>query len=161
MDRIWIDLQDKCALRRREYHLAPDKPLDSEILNGDFREVKPGIWLPFTQRVTTYGSVIYDRESMWGQVKNRTAYRTVKCECDNVQDSLFSVRLPVGTGVVDLLHGSLRYKVSREGADPIEEPISAGKEYLAERTGPSRAWVMVVGSLVIVLIAIFIYRRSS
>jgi hypothetical protein len=127
MDRFWVDPQRGFAIPRRIYCWAPGKPRRVEYHHSDYREVKPGLWLPFTQVEDVYTSPIADKDqSLWGKVASRCEYRLHSIEFDHVPDSLFEVKLPPGTRVIDTVRG-FNYTVS-DDSDPFSGPIEEAKK---------------------------------
>ncbi len=152
MDRVWIDPEHGFAIRRRAYHWGPGDQLKYEIFNRDFREVKPGLWLPFTQAVDKYGSIDVDGEGkrLLGKIINKSVYVVRKLEFDNVEDDFFEVNLPPGTEVNDSIR-KMQYHVAREGGNPLEGPISQGMGLL--RWPAYRKWIVIVSALLILFVA--------
>jgi hypothetical protein len=50
-DRLWLDVRRGLALRKRESRIAGQLVL---VVNSDFQEVAPGLWLPKRSRTGTY-----------------------------------------------------------------------------------------------------------
>lgn len=160
MDRFYVDLQRGFAIPRRVYCWGPGKPPKWEFHNSDYREVKPGLWLPFTQIGLRYASIMAEDESLWGKVANRSEYRLTSVEFDTVDDSMFDVQVAEGTPVVDRVR-NFRYVVSSdENADPFSTQIGQGEE-LVRRSG-YRAVIAVVGGIaLLVLLAYVLWARRK
>jgi hypothetical protein len=123
MDRFWVDPQHGFAIRRRAYCWGPGKPLHTAVLNRDYREVKPGLWLPYLQIVDRYADMNAEDKSVWGKVACRTEIHLDSIEFDRLSDDFFEIRLPPGTFVHDFIR-HLKYRVSDpNGGDPFGEPV--------------------------------------
>jgi hypothetical protein len=158
MDRFWVAPDRGFAVPRRQYCWGPGQALRYEFAHRDYREVKPGLWVPFTQLETKYASVLAEKEALWGQVAARAEYQLHAVEFDKVPEALFDVKLPVGTKVIDTVR-HLRYTVSDE-AEPLGPAIVVAKEEL--RRASLRHWGLVAGGTALVLVlggAIVVYAR--
>jgi hypothetical protein len=169
MDRIWVDPERGFAIPRREYHWGRGKPLKYAHRNSDYREVKPGLWLPFSQSVDRYASIVAEKQSLWGKVASTCDYRLIAVEFDKVPDSLFEVKLPPGTRVLDGAR-VFAYKVSgNQDTDPFTADIEEARKELgrsASGKNPARAanrWRTLVlanaGVLVAALLGWLYFRR--
>ena len=157
MDRIWLDPEHGFALRRRAYHWAPGKPMRQEVFNKDFREVRPGLWLPFAQVVERYGNLRTGAQSTWGKPVSRSFYALREIEFDKVKDDLFDVRVPAGTRVTDLIR-QIQYTVPEEGADPFAGPLADAQDRLSRSR--YRALFVIGGALVLLVIVLLALSRS-
>jgi hypothetical protein len=154
MDRFWVDPQRGFAIPRRIYSWEPGKPPRRGIWNKDYREVKPGLWLPFTQIEDRYASVNYEKEQLWGKVTARMEYRVRSLEFDNVPNSLFDVKLPPGTRVIDRVR-KFKYTTSGNGdADPFDAAIAAARLARRQRL----LWYWAIGGVVFLGLLILVYR---
>lgn len=126
MDQFWVDPEHGFAIPRRIYCWSPDKPRRFEFHHHDYREVKPGLWLPFAQDEYIYASIIAERQQLWGNIAAQCKYRVHSLEFDHVPDSLFEVKLPPGTRVIDMARG-FQYTVS-DNSDPFSGPIDEAKK---------------------------------
>lgn len=161
MDRIWVDPQKQFAVRRRHYCWGPGKPARFEFLNRDYREVKPGLWLPFTQVEEKYASILAEKESLWGQVAARCEYRLNVAEFDNVKESQFDVKLPPGTRVVDMVRG-FKYAVSGDkDSDPFTAEIEEARKRLDQPSRRAWGWLLAANiGLAVALAALWLWRRG-
>lgn len=158
MDRIWIDPARGFAVPRREYTWGQGKPLRYAIRNHDYREVKPGLWLPFREVEDRYASIISEKESVWGKIAATTEYHLIEVEFNNVPESLFEVRLPPGTQVADMIR-DFRYTVSGQNdTDPFTAEIEKARREGAGIVPPKRTrlWmILAANALVAVAIVSF------
>jgi hypothetical protein len=157
MDRMLVDVTHGFAIRHRTYYWGPGKPLRLDISSGDFREVKPGLWLPYIQRVEKYVDVRYVPESLWGKLDNRSVYATKKIELGNIPDSLFDVQIPAGTMVTDLIR-HVQYRVSEANADPFDGSIEKALSLLHKGDKGREATLAVCLILLAMLTTVFIIR---
>ncbi len=154
MDKIWVDPQRGFAITRREFAWGPGKPLKYAHRNHDFREVKPGLWLPFRQGEDRYASVVAEKESLWGKVAATNEYTLLAAEFDNVPDSQFEVKLPPGTRVIDMVR-DFRYAVSGTGdTDPFTAEIEEARRERQglEPTGSRKRWIIAAANLVLLAV---------
>jgi hypothetical protein len=160
MDRFWVDPKRGFAVTRRAYSWELGKPLRFQFYQHDYREVKPGLWLPFTQIEERYVNIKVEKEALWGKVAVRTECRLHSIEFDTLADSFFDVRLPRGTRVIDEAR-NFRYSVSDENADPFAAPIADAKK--TQERPPLAFWlkVIVVASLLLVIVVLLFYRIRS
>lgn len=124
VDRLHVDPSRGYAVVRRAYHWAPGKPMKVAIESRDFREVRPGLWLPFSQVVDVYASW-RDEERLWGKVVAREVNRLISLEFDAVTDATFDVQLPPGTYVIDHVR-DVQYRVGEDDRehDPFKGAIT-------------------------------------
>lgn len=158
MDKLWIDLE-RGKLLRRTYHWSPGGPKNCDFVQRDFREVKPGLWVPFEQIVDQYANVHVEDMSLWDQVACRTTNRLNKLEFDQPHDELFEVRLPINTMVHDSRR-RLEYRVTSEAADPFSGPIATAKEHL-DRQKSRYKWIIGANILVVAAVIVALYLRRK
>jgi hypothetical protein len=155
MDRIWVDPTRGFAVPRRRYAWEPGKPCRFEFYNKDYREVKPGLWLPETQVEDTYTSVVADRSSLWGKVAGRSEYKLLAVEFDSVPENQFDVMLPAGTCVIDN-YRRLFYTVSRS-PEPFAQAIADAKAGKQASHASTWLWGLSIACLG-VLVGFLAYR---
>jgi hypothetical protein len=153
MDRFWVDPQRGWVIPRRQYCWGPGKPMRFEFRHRDYREVKPGLWLPYGQSEYHYASVVAEKEALWGQVTARCEYTVQSLAFDNVADSFFDVKLPPGTRVLDIAR-QFRYATSeKQGTDPFAAAI---EQATRAKRGILVPWAL--GGVTLVLVALLVYR---
>lgn len=120
MDRFWVDPSRDLAVVRRAYCWGPSKPLRFDVTHADYREVKPGFWLPCSTIEDQYADIRvgYVKESDWGKVGSRIEYKVTSLTLDNLDDSFFDIRLPPNTKVFDRVR-QIDYRTSEDNADPF------------------------------------------
>ena len=121
MDKLWLDPTRGYAVRRRIYHFDVGKPCKFEIRNQDFREVAPGLWLPFLQVVDKYASISSEASAVWGKVASRMRYEVKELTVGSVSDDVFKVEIPPGVLVQDFRTGMV-YRVPANSIDPLRGP---------------------------------------
>jgi hypothetical protein len=157
MDRFWVDTRRGFAIPRRIYNWGPGKPVRYELRHSDYREVKPGLWLPFTQIEDKYASIIAERKELWGQVAARSEYRLRAVEFNRLPEGFFFVKLPEGTRVIDMVRHS-QYTVTTTNSDPFFQ--AGGAEATIPPPSPASGWwLWPVGvGILAVLVAVVICR---
>jgi hypothetical protein len=155
MDRFWVDPRRGYAVPRRAYCFAPGKPLMFEFRHSDYREVKPGLWLPFVQTEDRYADEA-EKQVLWGKVAARSEYHVHVAQFDGVSDDTFDAKLLAGTKVFDWVRG-FQYNVSPDAdADPFSEAIAAAKKH---KMWSQMSWLALgVGSVLALLVVFFVYR---
>jgi hypothetical protein len=152
MDKIWVDPKRDFAPVRRAYAWAPDKPLRVDVVGSDFREVRPGLWLPFKQVVSKYASY-RDPKHLWGKVVTIHEYQVRECQFNTLEASDFEIKLTPGTMVHDSIR-KIEYTVlGDETDDPFSEAIVLARQKLLAQRGTSRVWI--VGGSALAVVAIF------
>jgi hypothetical protein len=163
MDRIWVDTARGCAVPRRRYCWGPGKPMRIEVLNTDYREVNPGLWLPMRQVVNQYASIVGDPAPLWGTAVTRLQYEVSSIEFDGVSDDFFAVDLEPGTRVYDMVR-EIQYTVrGSEQGDPFDTAIERAREYVQVPSRWSQILKLVIAAAAgcIMLWAIWIRTRRT
>jgi hypothetical protein len=159
MDRFWVDPARGYAIVRRRFAWEPGKPWHFEFHNRDYREVKPGLWLPEAQTEDRYASIAFDRRQLWGQIISRSQFRLLDVQFNNVPEALFDIRLPPGTVVCDL-YRKIHYLVPNGSGEPFAETIALAKAGHGSRN--YWLWVVLPLALAVALGSaawLSIYRR--
>lgn len=161
MDAIWVDPARGYAVLRRIYHWGPGKPRKFEIHNRDLKEVAPGLWLPFTQVVDKYASIVSEDRTIWDKVTSRMEYRVDEAIVGSVPDKVFEISIPEGLLVWDDARG-IEYRVPAPNVDPFTGPNAEQWRKLRSRLQGWSRWrsvVIVVNVIVVLLVAIFFWRK--
>jgi len=156
MDKFWVDVEHGYAVRKRIYHWDKGKPKKFAILNQDWREVEPGLWLPYKQVIDKYASIISENSNIWDQVTARMYYEVNEMRINNVPDEVFDITLLVGLQVIDNARGTI-YTVFDSDHDPFTGPIEFTRG--ANRFVVYRAIGIIIGSILI-LIAVWRLLRK-
>lgn len=159
MDRIWTDPKHGFCVVRRAYSWGPGKPLRYDILNSDYKEVKPGLWLPFTQKQDRYFSPEFEDPKRAGKIKVIANYKLREIQFDKLTDAFFDIKLPTDTRVFDRIR-NFKYTVSDDNSDPFAFSIVQGMNDLKPT---NRIWWVAINVLVIIVIviALFALRRRT
>jgi hypothetical protein len=163
MDQFSICVERGFAVPQRKYSWEPGKPTRYEFLNSNYREVKKGLWLPYTLVEYEYANLRKDNKEFWGKVDTRSEYQVETIEFDRLDDSFFDRDLSKNTRVYDAVR-DLNYSVAGDSdADPFEFPIIEGRNYLKTS---SRKWLLLnllVLAIVVPLLGYFWWsgRRKS
>ena len=156
MDRFFVAPQLGFAIPRREYCFGLGKPLKIGFHHRDYREVRPGLWLPFSQTENRY-CPLSEPAALWGKVASESEYQLNAIEFDNVPDSLFDIKLPQGTVVYDRVR-DFSYSVSDASQDdPFNAAIAEARKRGSAFT-LRRLLLFVGGVVVILMIVTYLYR---
>jgi hypothetical protein len=120
-DTLWIDVAHGFALRKRELHWSPGKPLRVRILNSAFREAEPALWLPWTSAQEYFGHL--DEPEALGKIIMSQQTTVKKLEVNKpLPDDFFELQFPVGAYVKDAIK-KVNYRVIPPGLDTVEAAI--------------------------------------
>jgi hypothetical protein len=158
VDKMWVDIEHCFALRKRILHFSPDMPIKYEVNNGDFRQIKPGLWLPYTQTVVEYANPAHRPKDLWGKPIRRVHYVVEQIVADNIDMSLFDVVVPAGTYVMDSVR-KMDFVVVEDQTDPFASPIDMASQQLAYYK--YRAIVMIIVNIAFLLLIWFLFVRSK
>jgi len=157
MDKMWVDPALNYAIRRRVYHWEEGGPRKLDIRNQDFKEVKPGLFLPMKQTVLKFANMPSEREAIWDKVTAEIGLSVQEVSFDQKLD-LANFELPAGVMVNDTIRKE-NYRVPEEGEKSFERPIL---EAVQLKMNPSRsAWLpwILCGSMFFILLAVYLFRR--
>ena len=128
------------------------------MTNRDFKEVKPGLWLPFEQTVLHYAKIKSEDTSLWGKVTSRCVNKVQSIDFNGQFDQYFDVRLPPGTVVNDFAR-DIKYTVAEKDADPFSVSIPAARSILGPKKKSQRIWWLVGGNIVLILVVAWVWAR--
>ena len=154
MDRFLVDPTRGFAIPHRVFAWGPSQPKRLELTNSDYRQVKPGLWVPYAQVEVRYYNPRVENPTFANKAKHRSEYTLREIEFNTVPDALFDVVLPVGTRVFDVPR-EFRYAVDDQSADPFAVPIVQGLEQLNR---PKRFWIFVNIVAVAILVLVVACR---
>ncbi|GHT18187.1 hypothetical protein FACS1894189_5700 [Planctomycetales bacterium] len=161
MDKFWIDTEHGYVVRKRVYHWEPGKPKKFAIHNSDFREVKPGIWLPYKQIVDKYASIKSEEPKIWDKIASRLYYQLEEVLINDVSDGIFDIKPPAGTRIVDNIRGII-YTIHDETKDPFEDPIKQGIAVLKARDRMAMwRFIGVVVINICIILFIWLHLRAK
>jgi hypothetical protein len=92
IDRLWIAKDRGWAIVRREWYWSAGGPLKRRFVNRDFREVAPGVWIPYVASMEIHGKA---------GAKVGTLKATVLDAVADVPDDWFKPDFPKGTRIND------------------------------------------------------------
>ncbi|MDR1480601.1 MAG: hypothetical protein LBJ00_16855 [Planctomycetaceae bacterium] len=150
MDKMWVDVAHGFAVRKRIVHFSPGGHIRQVVFNKDYRQIKPGVWLPYSQVVEEFADPEYKPRSLWGQPIRRVYYVVEKIDMDYTSVSnFFSITVPAGTYVIDSVR-KMDFIVSNNDTDPFAEPIGLATSSLAFRM--YRAIIIIVLNVVLLFL---------
>ncbi len=158
MDKFWVDSEHGYAIRKRIYHWGPNQARKFAIHNMDFREVKPGIWLPYRQIVDKYASIVSEKKDIWDKVASRLNYEVQEIIFDDIPEQYFDANVSDGLQILDAVRNTKYTISSSESADPFAGPIGQGIK--ANRFVMIRSLIILCGSIV-TLIAVWMKFRKK
>lgn len=158
MDRFHVAVERGFSIPMRTYCWGPGKPPQFAYRNSDYREVKPGLWVPFTQIVDRYASVFAEEKSLWGKVACRTEYKVKEIHFDDVSEGLFDVELPPGTLVFDVIRNFSYIVADKNTSDPFAMPIAQAEDLLQQSSQVLPIWAT---ALLLLALGLLIWRRRN
>lgn len=122
----------------------------------DFREIAPGVWLPFERKVTVYDSDKL-RDEKKQVFRNADEARLELAKLDPDYDiSLFrDIPIPAGATVYEIQDGKIVNKYVQERDEGPKQPSSPGRRM---------AWIILLAATLLLLLALGIlayYRRRA
>lgn len=157
---FWLDPELAFAPRRVELFWnrdgVPRELLKSVRTMAEFREERPGLWLPRLITEDLYASPELDRPSEWGKPAVRYNLAVTDMEFDSLSDDFFEITIPQGVIIHDAFR-NLKYVNHASG-----EPFGKALEFARTRAEPpnTRLTVLALGTLVVALIAALLFARS-
>jgi hypothetical protein len=139
-DRIWIDPAQGFVVRRRELNWGPGLPRSRIVENREFRQVKPGLWLPWKQVITYFPNPKFESASVVGRPAFRQTLTVKRAEFDTLTDDFFKITIPAGVHVSDIVRGMTYYTQSA-----TDEPFDQAIRFAASKTS---RWGLYVGYLI-------------
>jgi len=100
LDRLWLAKDRGWAIVRREWRWSLDGPLKRRIDNRDFREISPGIWIPYKGVMEIFGHPATRPNQRVGQLR-----ATVMLAEADVAAAWFEPDFPKGTIIDDVESG--------------------------------------------------------
>jgi hypothetical protein len=169
-DRVWLDPSLGYAIRKRERFHPETGALKERWHNTEFREVLPGLWLPWSWHVDRCPSHLAPAD-VRGKPLLRYGSQVKTLELNNVPDSLFELKFDPGTSVMD----TTLKPATKEGPEPVGYVQPADPSQLDEvihkalgKTPPSSAlswWSLAlmgaVSLLAVTALLLWMWRRRS
>lgn len=148
-DRLWIDPEIGFAIRLRKLPFRLSKipraewPLMEQTLFAEFRELKPGVWLPFEIAVIHFSHARAPR-NMWNKASSVQQIRVVNAAVnEDVPDQLFALDFPSGTRVSDFVN-ERHYRVGDTEADLLDLISMADSQLPDETQWGWMRWTMTI-----------------
>ncbi|MDR2170147.1 MAG: outer membrane lipoprotein-sorting protein [Planctomycetaceae bacterium] len=157
MDKIWIDSDHGYVVRKRTYHWGAGSARKFTIHNKDFREIKPGIWLPYRQIVDKYASIISEDKKIWDKVAARIYYETKEVILDNVPEEVFNIELNEGLRIIDNVRDTI-YTITKPNSDPFaghEKQEIEASGYVIFRA------ILIISGSILALIGLWLILRKE
>jgi hypothetical protein len=155
-DKMWIDPECGWAIRKRVHWYQREKVREWELVNRDFKEIKPGLWLPMTQVETRFGYVSSHPKEKWDKPFYRNTYKVADLALE-VPTERFNFSPPVGAFVTDFARNE-QYTVSDPNADPFAGAIAQGLK--VNRYAMFRAILIIVVSVLLLIGTWFLLRNK-
>ena len=108
LDRLWLAKRMGWAIVRREWCWSVGGPLKRRVIGGDFREVSPGVWIPYEATMEIYGHPATRPNQRVGLLR----VAVLDAEAD-VPEDWFEPHFPKGTMVLESETGA-RYPFGME-----------------------------------------------
>ncbi|MDO5552905.1 MAG: hypothetical protein Q4G68_04010 [Planctomycetia bacterium] len=160
-DSIWVDPACGYAIRKRIIFQDQGKHKKTVVLNKDFREVRPGLYLPMEQEVTHYMTPELGKgPDQTGEPLYHFIYRVNEYQFGTLTESarkFFNMSPLAGTRVLDLKSNEA-YTVGRDGGDPFSGPTALGMKRVRDRF--IRALLMIIASFLI-LTSVWLKMRKA
>jgi len=162
--RIWVDPTIGFAIRFREIYQrikgrpANEWPLQSRREFRDFQKMSAAVWLPRNISIESFNSA-KQPEDRWNQPSFYLFHRVSKLALnDEVSDSLFTIRFPVGTVVRDRLHD--RYYRIGSANEELDILVAESQRALDSAGFSRRTWWIVANAVIIALLAALLAYRT-
>jgi hypothetical protein len=133
--RFWVDPAVGYAWRRYEHYASPKNPQVSEMrVAGDFTEVAPGLWLPYS-----YMHQLFTTDDASGKSVPymQLSLKVHRIAVNQVTEDDFKVTIPVGVTVADLRTGTMR-----EFRQPIDDALASLADTAAQQLPQNSGWTM-------------------
>jgi len=128
LDTLWFDVDRGCALVQR--HMADHKNhLHGCYTNSSFREVAPGVWLPWEVRRVIHRGRSPGENPDDHQVLFSATRRISKLRVNDVADETFIFRPPPGTGISDQDRKDNDF-VTPGGIDFLDQTVRSSQKIL-------------------------------
>jgi hypothetical protein len=157
--RFWIDPAVGYAWRREERYGGPRYPerLDSMRVAGDFTEVAPGLWLPYSYMHQLFTTDDASKKSI---PYLQLSLKVRRIAVNQVTDDDFKVTIPAGVHVADFRTGT-----DREIRQPIEDALAHfadAAQSLPQAPGWNMRRIVTLAAMVAILTMLpwLLWRRT-
>jgi hypothetical protein len=174
VDRIWLMDSKGCALKRRDvWDTEGTKRVGVRLLNHDFRQVEPGVWLPWRCWVERCAGVKAPPAD-WGKPLLRYILTVQRLSINDVPDKRFTLSIEPGTFVVDATllppnpDGSERALAYEQSADQshLDDAVRQAADHVKGADGRWRGltdrvppWLAVPAALTATTLGYVLWRR--
>ena len=164
--RFWLDPKLGCAIRRVDRYI-PGKQrargsLKRSVTMADYREVRPGLWLPWAITEELYYSFERGPAELVGRPAVRRTLSVESIEFDTLTDEFFQVPIPANVLVHDNIR-NVQYRNQKEGV-PFSKAIEFASQKLGEQSGVrlTGKGLLVIGNLAMgcILVWLYFFRRE-
>lgn len=164
-DKIWVDPKVGYSPRLRERYFGPDtNALIVRDESDDYREVAPGLWIPF-RWTREYFPTLNNPKEMWNKPHLEMTLVVEQLTVNQLTDADFAVTLPAGGFVRDHRVGKI-YRLPGKSSDVVAELLKSGDSYQFGESKPPqspqwRRWLIGINIVVFVtLVTFFFWRRT-
>jgi hypothetical protein len=155
---LWVDVKNLSIIRKRVSYFKKDLPIKYVVSFNDYKEIKSGIFLPFSFNVDYYAHIEAEPKTSWGKVAKRQKYKVSKISFDDIPNARFDISPTIGTNISDALRKE-NYRVSNPDSDPFAGSIAQGIK--ANRFFMFRALFIITGSILILLAVWVKFRKRN
>jgi hypothetical protein len=155
VDVMWLDLECPQRIMRRDLCAGTYGAVAERLEYGDYREVKPGIWLPHRVRSLQYDAFAHAAHLRARVVRSGTFVLSDVRVNEDVTDDCFSLPLPAGT-VADVSADGVVRAINSGQAAHVESVIGwVGRVVGTQRNRTAAGWYYATASLLgFVLVAL-------
>jgi hypothetical protein len=161
--RFWLDPKLGCAIRRTDRYIAGKKrvpgSLKTSVTMADYREVRPGLWLPWAITEELYYSFERGPTEHVGEPAVRRTLSVESIEFDTLTDEFFEIPIPADVNVHDYIR-NIDYLNQKDGV-PFSKAIDFANQH-RERHSRTATLLLLLGNvgLICILVCLFFFRRS-
>lgn len=162
---FWLSMDEGFALRLAKAYW-PQTPRHPRLPRfttkcRNFKEVSPGVWMPFSILQSTFSDPILDSKRYWGTVSIEQELLVREFSVDDLPDDFFRPRLPKGLRVNDFAR-KMEY-VTRADGIPFGEAINYAQNSLDNRatTTSWRLYAIIVANLILIVCVVVWWRFSK
>jgi hypothetical protein len=102
LDRLWLARNKAWAIVRREWNWTIGGSLKRRVDNRDFREIAPGLWLPWSGSMEVFGHPATRPNQRVGTLR----VSVIEAEA-GLSDGRFELDVPKGTEILDVSTGDV------------------------------------------------------
>jgi hypothetical protein len=160
--RFWLDPKFGYAIRRVDRYITGKNrargSLVTSVTMADYREARPGLWLPWAITEELYHSFQTGPAELVGRLAVRRTLSVESIEFDTLTDEFFQITIPADVLVHDNIR-NLQYRNQKDGV-----PFSKAIEFAGQRSGDRRSGkaLLIIGNLLLgcILVWFYFFRRE-